>query len=230
MRLDKFLVETGWGPRSSAKELIKNSQVKVNKRIIKDGGYRVNEEQDEIFVNDHLLKYRKFIYVMLNKPAGYVSAVKDKLHPTVTELVKEYDYCKLFPVGRLDIDTEGLLLLTNDGDFSHKITSPKNAIPKVYYAEYKGEYLVEYKEKFREGLILKDGYQCLSADIENLGNQRALVTIYEGKYHQVKKMFEVLNLKVTFLKRISIGKLALDENLKVGEYRLLTEEEHKAIS
>jgi 16S rRNA pseudouridine516 synthase len=162
---------------------------------------------------------------MLNKPQGVVSATFDPHKETVIDLVNEYASYKIFPVGRLDIDTTGLLLITNDGILCHKMLSPKSHVDKKYYVEFSGEFKEEYYEKFEKGITLDDGYLTLPANIKLVGEQKAIVTIHEGKFHQVKRMFLALNMEVTYLRRITFGPLSIDENLKEGEYRLLSEEE-----
>lgn len=226
-RLDKVLGNLGYGTRKELKKLTKTGVITVNGEVIKDSSTKVNPEEDEIYFYDDLVNYRKHIYLMLNKPKGYISATEDSFNETVLELIKEEDLVfKLFPAGRLDKDTEGFLLLTNDGQFAHKILSPKNKVKKTYYAEVRGK--VEDKDilEFDKGIILDDGYKTLPSKLKIIQSgdiSKVELTITEVKYHQVKRMFEACGNKVIYLKRLSIGNLKLDENLALGEYREITD-------
>lgn len=223
IRLDKMLSHMGYGSRKEVKELIRKGYVVVNGEIIKNDDFKVNEEEDEIVLDGLELNYESLVYLMLNKPDGVVSATYDPRYETVVDLCSEYAKMNIFPVGRLDIDTEGLLLMTNDGELAHKLLSPKYHVDKTYYVEFEGEFKEEFYKFFEEGIVIDDGYKCLPAKCEYLGDNKAHLTIHEGKFHQVKRMFESLGMKVIYLRRISFGTLKIDENLELGEYRKLTE-------
>lgn len=229
MRLDKLLAHSGFGTRNEVKKMIKNGDVIVNNIVIKKEKTQVDPNNDIISVMGEIVEYQEFVYYMLNKPAGYVSATKDNVYPTVIELIDDYYRDDLFPVGRLDVDTEGLLLLTNDGVLAHQLLSPKKHCPKVYYAKIKGVISDDDVQKFLSGLMIADEYQCQEAHLQVLStdgeNSEIIVEIYEGKFHQVKKMFLAVGKEVTYLKRIRMKELDLDESLKLGEYRHLTDEE-----
>lgn len=228
MRLDKLLAHSGFGTRKEVKDLIKKGYVTVNGVIEKKDKRHVDPAIDEIRVNDELIEYEEYVYYMLNKPAGYVSATEDNYYPTVVELIDDYYRQDLFPVGRLDIDTEGLLLLTNDGVLAHQLLSPKKHCPKVYYAHINGVVTQADVQAFLEGITI-DEYKCQSAYLDILSvtdtESEIKVTIFEGKFHQVKKMFLAVGKEVTYLKRIRMKELDLDESLGLGEYRRLTLEE-----
>ncbi|XQY91058.1 pseudouridine synthase [Metabacillus sp. HB246100] len=230
MRLDKLLANVGFGTRKEVKKMLKTGVVKVEGEVIKDPKTHVNPEEDTITVNEDIIEYKEFVYLIMNKPAGYLSATEDEYQETVLDLLEMGDaVCQPFPVGRLDKDTEGLLLLTNDGQLSHQLLSPKKHVPKTYYATILGEVTDRDVQVFKTGVELDDGYLTKPAILEILrsGDESEIhVTITEGKYHQVKRMFESVGKKVTYLKRISMGPIRLDEEeLKTGEYRELTEEE-----
>ncbi len=229
IRLDKFLTDMGCGTRSVIKNLVRKGKVSVNGEIIKKPEIKINEDEDVVLLDGEEIKYNRYEYFMLNKPDGYVSATTDRNEKTVLDLLKAEDRRKdLFPVGRLDKDTEGLLVISNDGEMAHKILSPKNHIAKTYYVKVNGRIENEHIEIFEKGIdigeknITKPGILKIikSGDISE-----AELTIYEGKFHQVKRMFEVVGMKVVYLKRIKMGTLGLDETLKPGEYRRLTLEE-----
>lgn len=228
-RLDKVLANMGYGTRKEVKALVKSQEVRVNGDIVKDSAMHVIPEEDEIEVLGEKLFYRKYIYIMLNKPQGYISATEDKYDPTVIDLI-DFDY-RIFnpaPVGRLDKDTEGLLLLTNDGDLNHMLLSPKRHVPKRYFARIDGRVTDEDVESFKEGVVLDDGYKTMSSELTVLKSDdisEIEVVLYEGKYHQVKRMFEAVGKKVVYLKRVEMGPLKLDEDLALGEYRELSDEE-----
>lgn len=219
MRIDKLLSNLKYGSRNDIKKLIKKNMVKVNGSIITDSSIDVLET-DEILVNNELVFHKEKFLLMLNKPSGFVSANKDNLHKTVIDLIKEpYSRYELNICGRLDIDTVGLVLITNDGAIMHKIISPKSNIDKTYYVEYSGTL---NKTALESPLELLDGnnekYTTKGAKLEILGDNKCNITISEGKFHQVKRMFESVGCKVTYLKRISIGNITLDPSLKEGEY------------
>lgn len=228
-RLDKILANMGYGTRKEVKALVKRGEVLVNGEKMKDSSVHINTDNDEIFVLGEKLVYREFVYVMLNKPQGVISATEDNRDRTVLDLMD--DEIKFFnpaPVGRLDKDTEGLLLITNDGELNHMLLSPKRHVPKKYYAQIEGVVTKEDIEAFTNGVVLDDGYKSLPAKLKiikaNPGELSEIeVIIYEGKFHQVKRMFEAVGKKVVFLKRLEMGSLILDEKLSLGEYRELTE-------
>ena len=222
MRLDKFLCELGIGTRSEVKNKIKNGLVQVEGVNKVTPEYKLDIEKDKVYYNGSLLQYAEFEYYMLNKPAGCVSATSDNLHKTVLELIDTKVRKDLFPVGRLDIDTEGLLLITNDGALAHQLLSPKKHVDKTYYAEIEGMITNEDVVAFKEGLDIGENTLTLPAKLVILESgtiSKIEVTIQEGKYHQVKRMFEAVGKRVVYLKRLSMGTLTLDETLKPGEYR-----------
>ncbi|MCR5737068.1 MAG: rRNA pseudouridine synthase [Eubacterium sp.] len=226
MRLDKYLTTMGIGSRSQVKEYIKKGKVKINGEILKEPEYHVDEENDIIEFQGINLEYSKFFYYMLHKPAGYLSAVKDDHCETVLDLLDVTPKDGLFPVGRLDKDTEGLLLITNDGALSHELLSPRKHVDKKYYVELDGTLTQADVEQFQLGLDIGEKNLTKPAKLELLDDyQKAYITITEGKYHQVKRMFRSIGLTVTYLKRISMGSLVLDESLEKGAYRPLTEAE-----
>ena len=218
-RIDKILSNLGYGTRKDLKKIVKNGMVQVNGVTIKDSAMKVDPEKDKIVINGEEIFYREFIYLMMNKPAGVVSATFDNKDETVIDLLEvEHQVFEPFPVGRLDKDTVGLLLLTNDGDLNHRLISPKWKVDKVYFAKIDKKVTEEDVEKFKKGITLDDGYTCKEGS-------EIVLTIQEGKFHQVKRMFEAVGKKVTYLKRIEFGTLPLDDDLEEGEYRELTEEE-----
>ena len=227
LRLDKFLSDMKIGTRSQVKTLIRKGQISVNGTVIKSPEYKVTEK-DQIMAGDHQVFYRKYEYLMLNKPAGVVSATKDNHDKTVLDLVSGSSRGDLFPVGRLDRDTEGLLLLTNDGKLAHDLLSPKKHVDKVYIAIVSGHPGPDATALFFEGLDIGERDDTLPAKLEilNSGDKSLTrVTIREGRSHQVKRMFETIGCKVLYLKRISMGTLNLDDTLLPGEWRPLTEDE-----
>lgn len=229
-RIDKILSNLGYGTRKDLKKIVKNGMVQVNGITIKDSAMKVDPEKDKIVINGEEILYREFIYLMMNKPAGVISATFDNKDETVIDLLEvEHQVFEPFPVGRLDKDTVGLLLLTNDGDLNHRLISPKWKVDKVYFAKIDQKVTEEDIEKFKHGITLDDGYRCKEAILEiqkaSEEGSEIVLTIQEGKFHQVKRMFEAVGKKVTYLKRIEFGTLPLDEDLEEGEYRELTEEE-----
>ncbi|AAO36869.1 pseudouridine synthase [Clostridium tetani] len=229
-RIDKILANMGYGSRKEVKKLIKNNLVEVNGEKVKDPSINIDPEKDKILVGDKVVNYRKFIYIMMNKPEGVVSATFDNYDETVIDLLEEeYQVFNPFPVGRLDKDTVGLLLITNDGELNHKLISPKWKVDKVYYAEINKEVNEKDIEAFQNGIVISDGYKCMPGKLEIIKSDEngaeVYVTIQEGKFHQVKRMFEALDKKVVYLKRVKFGNINLDETLEEGEYRELTEEE-----
>lgn len=227
MRADKYLSNSGIASRKKIKTLIREGRVTVNGKPLSDCAARIDEDGDCVCVDEKRVVYKKFVYLMLNKPAGYVSAVYDKIHPAVTALVpEEFAHYGVFPVGRLDIDTEGLLLLTNDGALSHRLLSPKNHVDKTYFVRCENPIETSCGDAFSDGVVLDDGYRTMSADTSLLPDEReCLLTIREGKFHQVKRMFEAVGNRVVYLKRIKMGSLCLDESLSPGAVRELRDEE-----
>ncbi|MGO0904174.1 pseudouridine synthase [Clostridioides difficile] len=232
-RIDKILSNLGYGSRSEIKKYCKQGSVVVNGSEVSNPGTQVDTENDEILFNGEEVIYREYIYLMMNKPDGYISATTDKYDPTVLDLIDvSYLAFEPFPVGRLDKDTEGLLVLTNDGKLSHRVLSPKKHVPKTYYAKIDGIVTEKDIEAFAEGVVLDDGYKTMASQLKILKSDEESeieLTIHEGKFHQVKRMFESVDKKVVYLKRLSMGNLKLDESLELGEYRELTDEEVKLI-
>ena len=229
MRLDKLLANMGYGSRKEVKQLVKDKVVSVDGVTAKSTSQHVDPAAQEVMVFGEVVEYREFIYVMLHKPPGVISATEDLRDTTVIDLLDPMlQHFAPFPVGRLDKDTEGLLLITNDGQLTHNLLSPKKHVPKVYYARIAGEVTEADGEAFDKGVILDDGYETKPASLTILaaGEQSEIeLTIQEGKFHQVKRMFEAVGKKVVYLKRLSMGSLHLDDSLALGEYRELTEEE-----
>lgn len=227
MRLDKYLAaHLKLGSRKDVKKMIKDGRIAVNGKPAAVPETPVTPGTDMVCLDGAELKYREHVYIMLNKPKGYVSAVSDNFHKAVTELVpEEFKKFSLFPMGRLDIDTTGLLILTDDGALAHKLLSPGRHIPKTYEAELSESVTAEDIRLFRDGLLLEDGFKCRPAELVPRGERRALIVICEGKFHQVKRMFEAVGKIVTALRRIKMNGLELDESLAAGEARELTEEE-----
>lgn len=228
MRLDKFLSNSGKGSRKEIKQILKEGTVTVNGKVVKDPACKVDEANDKICIGNLPIIYKPFVYLMLNKPAGYVSAVYDKKLPVVISLVpEEYAHYEVFPVGRLDIDTEGLLILTNDGDLCHRVLSPKSHVDKTYFVQCEKALTDADLISFKDGVTLDDGYKTMSATlcIDSQNPKECLLTIQEGKFHQVKRMMEAIGNKVVYLKRVKMGALSLDESLPLGKIRELTEEE-----
>lgn len=229
MRLDKFLSHTGFGSRKEVKSLIKKKVVAVNSVLARDGKQAISEETDIITVDGEVISYEKDVYYLLNKPQGVISATEDRDHRTVIDLLRPEDFKEgVFPVGRLDKDTTGLLVLTTDGQLAHDLLSPKKHVPKTYAATIQGIVTKEDQEAFAEGLVISGGEQCQPAELiilsvtEELMQSEILVTISEGKYHQVKRMFQAVGKKVTRLHRQSMGNLVLNAELANGDYRKLT--------
>ena len=233
MRVDKLLSNVGVASRAELKKYCKQGLISVNGKVINNPGVQVDSESDDVRFNGEKIVYREFVYIMLNKPDGYISATFDKYDPIVLDLIDQsYLVFEPFPVGRLDKDTEGLLVLTNDGQLAHRVLSPKKHVPKTYYAKIQGKVTEEDILAFEKGVILDDGYETMPSQMKILKSDdmsEIELTIHEGKFHQVKRMFESVGKKVVYLKRLSMGKLKLDESLGLGEYRELTEEEVKLI-
>jgi len=220
MRLDKYLADMNKGTRSEVKELIRKKLVTVNNEIITDPGQQISTE-DIICVRGERIMYEEFRYFMLNKPAGVVSATEDNSDKTVIDLLKVENTKGLFPVGRLDKDTEGLLLITNDGDCSHRMLSPKKHVDKCYFVCLEYPITKEDIKELTSGVDIGDDTLTSPAKVEAITPTSIYLTITEGRYHQVKRMMKAVNNEVTYLKRVSFGPLELDNNLKPGEYRRL---------
>ena len=246
MRLDKFLANSGIGTRKEVKEIIKKKKISVNGVFVKDGKIHIDENKDVIKYENKVVGYKPFVYIMMNKPAGVISATEDNYHKTVIDLLKnEYSTYNIFPVGRLDIDTEGLLLLTNDGILSHNLLSPKKHVDKKYYVKIAKSLSENDIKTLENGIKLEENFVTKKAKVEivcndsekesedfnffenknNKNENLVYITISEGKFHQVKRMFKAVNNEVLYLKRVKMGNLLLDEKLELGEYRELTEEE-----
>lgn len=226
-RLDKLLAATGRWSRREAKALIKEGRVLVGGMAAVDGADKVDAEKTPICIDGEALTYRAYTYVMLNKPVGVLTATEDRRQPTVLDFLPvELRRRGIAPVGRLDKDTEGLLLLTNDGALAHRLLSPKNHVDKTYCARLSSPLGEEDRAAFAQGVTLGDGTQCQAAELELLEDGRtAVITLREGKYHQIKRMVASRGSSVCCLKRLSMGSLKLDPSLKSGEYRFLTAEE-----
>jgi 16S rRNA pseudouridine516 synthase len=227
MRLDRLLSDMGLLSRSEARAACKSGQVLVDGVAVRDSSSHVDPDRQSIVLRGRDITYRRYTYVMLNKPEGYVSATEDSRLPVVTELLDgELRKMELFPVGRLDRDTTGLMILTNNGPLAHRVLSPKHHVPKVYRFSAAEPMADGAEELFRDGVTLADGYECKSAVIE-LDDDRmgGFITLTEGKYHQIKRMVASTHNRVVTLERVSFGEIALDTSLRRGEYRLLTDAE-----
>ena len=241
MRIDKFLAHKAFGTRKEVHDLIKQGFVKVNDTIIKKKDMHINPDVDVVIVHDQVVQSQLEYYVKFHKPAGYVTAVEDTTDPTIMELLpEEFQTLKVFPVGRLDKDTEGLLLLTNDGPWAQKIIHGKKNSGKTYYVEYSGDLSEDGIKRIREGMVLGDGTECKPAQINLHGDEDVLneqgdrihsceLTIYEGKYHQVKRMIGACGGTVTYLQRTHIDTITLDSIEEVGMYVDLTDKEKSIV-
>lgn len=232
-RLDKLIASQGQYSRKQAQELIKSGCVKVNGAVVRDRGAKADDEKDTVCINGTEIKFERFVYLMLNKPKGVVSATNDKNEKTVIDLVPdEFKRRNLFPAGRLDITTTGFVLITDDGDYAHRILSPKNHIEKTYEARLAEAVTDEQLSTVAEGIVLKDGTKCLPAKlrvIEDGDNPLVEIKICEGKYHQIKRMFAAAGNGVIGLKRTKMGGVRLDKNLPEGKCRLLSPDEVQLI-
>ena len=228
-RLDKFLVEAGAGSRSQVKAILKAGRVAVDGQVERDNSRKIDPQTQTVTLDGEALGGRRRVVAMLNKPAGFVTATEDKTERTVMELLPQaLRQQDVKPVGRLDKETEGLLLFTNDGDLLHRLISPKKEVPKVYYARHEGTATREDADAFAAGLTLRDGTVCLPARLEPLGPGESLITVCEGKYHQVRRMMASRGMHVEYLERRAEGPLALGD-LPRGQTRELTEEEIKSL-
>ncbi|MDD6236134.1 MAG: pseudouridine synthase [Clostridiales bacterium] len=229
MRLDKFFASQSLASRKEVKELVKKGLIKINGIPARSSDMTIIPDRDMISFNGKTISYKEHIYIMLNKPQGVVSSTEDNLHATVLDLIPPELFRKgLFPAGRLDKDTVGFVLITDDGDFAHRILSPKKHVPKTYEAIINNSISQEDIAAFREGVQLKDGTLCLHAELKILKpdvQPLVQIVIHEGKYHQIKRMFEARGKRVLFLKRIKIGNLSLDDNLAPGECREILHKE-----
>ncbi|MGP0587770.1 pseudouridine synthase [Paenibacillus timonensis] len=238
-RLDKILGNLGYGTRSEIKKYVKQGRVAINGAVVKDSGFQCDPGTDVVELDGERIFYREFVYLMLHKPPGVISATEDRREKTVLDLLPtDFQVFSPFPVGRLDKDTEGLLLLTNDGQLAHDLLSPRKHVPKTYEAIVIGHVGDAEAARFREGVELDDGYVTLPAELEVLEHStdadgaltsRIQLTISEGKFHQVKRMFESVGSRVTYLKRLSMGPLILDETLPLGSFRELTDSELESL-
>ena len=234
MRIDKCLADCGLGTRSEVKSLLKAKRITVNGKVVTNGKVQVNPETDEILFDGEKIQYEEFVYIMMNKPKGVVSATEDNLHKTVIDLIDPLYFKKgVFPVGRLDIDTHGLLLLTNDGELAHRLLSPKKHVTKIYQARVDGVMTEEDAATFERGIVLSDGTECMPArlDILSTTQDESVVQIHlkEGKFHQVKRMVKACGKTIVDLQRLTMGTLKLDDRLALGESRPLTEEELQSL-
>lgn len=231
MRIDKFLSEMGAATRKETAQAARRGAIKINGEVCRAPDRHIDPEKDTVSYYESIIPYKRFRYIMLNKPEGYVSATEDGISPTVLELLpEEYSRFNLFPCGRLDKNTVGLMLLTDDGELAHRLLSPKRHVSKVY--EYKSKFPLsdENRKMLEEGVTLDDGYETLPSHIElDDGAMSGRITLTEGKYHQIKRMFEAVGNKITALERIRFGPLSLDASLGRGEWRELTEAEIRAL-
>jgi len=228
-RLDKFLCDSGAGTRSQVKQLLKAGRVTVDGKVEKDNGRKIDPARQVVTLDGEVLGGKRRLVVMLNKPMGFVTATEDPVERTVMELLPEnMKHLDLKPVGRLDKATEGLLLFTNDGDLLHRLISPKKEVPKVYYARHEGTASGEDVDAFEKGITLRDGTVCLPAKLEPLGEGESLITVCEGKYHQVRRMMASRSMTVTYLERREEGSLVLGD-LPRGQVRELQEDEIRSL-
>lgn len=231
IRLDKYLADMGCGTRQEVKKLIRSGQVSVDGAVVKKPDTKVEQTVQEVCLNGEKVGYESFEYYMLNKPAGVISATEDRSCQTVVDLIKEKKRKDLFPVGRLDKDTEGLLLITNDGELAHRLLSPKKHVDKCYFARVSGKVTEDDVRSFENGVnigSLEQPVITMPGKLEIITSDEISqihLTIQEGKFHQVKRMFQAVGKEVIYLKRLRMGTLVLDENLSIGEYRPLTKEE-----
>ncbi|WP_285823910.1 pseudouridine synthase [Schaedlerella arabinosiphila] len=228
LRLDKYLADMGLGTRSEVKQAVRKGRVQVNGQTVREPEYKTDTETDQVWFDGQPAAYREYEYYMLNKPAGVISASEDPRERCVVDLIESRKRKDLFPVGRLDKDTEGLLLITNDGGLAHRLLSPKKHVDKVYYARVQGRVTQEDAELFRRGVDIGEKKKTLPAELRilNAGEISEIeLTIREGKFHQVKRMFHAAGKEVLYLKRLQMGPLRLDESLKPGEYRTLNTQE-----
>lgn len=228
-RIDKIISSQTIYSRKDVKDLVRNKEITINDQLVLKSDYKINPEIDVIKINGNILEIKKYVYLMLNKPKGFVSATEDKSDRTVLDLIPEkYLHRKLFPAGRLDKDTTGLMLITDDGEFAHNILSPKKHISKTYLVQIDIPMTDEMISGFQNGVELNDG-KCKPASLEIINTDKGIVTLFEGRYHQIKRMFGCYKATVTELKRIKMGNFMLPKDLKEGECREFTKEELKQI-
>lgn len=225
IRIDRYLSEMGAAARSESKKLIRAGRVRCGSETVRDGKEKIDPVMDRIFVDDTEIVYEKYQYIMLHKPAGCVTATEDARQKTVMDFLPSDRRKKLAPAGRLDKDTEGLVLITDDGELAHRMLAPGKHVEKTYYVKTDDRITPGMRRAFREGIEIGEKRPTAPAKLEVLEDTKALVTITEGKYHQIRRMFEALGLHVIYLKRLSTGPLELDEQLQPGEWRFLTEQE-----
>ena len=228
LRVDKLLANLSYGSRKEIKKLVSQKRVRIDETLVLKPEKKFDTEKNKLYLDGIHINYEEFEYYMLNKPKGYISATEDNIHKTVMELIPS-KLKGLAPVGRLDIDTEGFLLVSNDGKLAHRLISPSNNVPKEYYADIEGRLPEDVQKIFAEGMPLEKDFTTKPAKLNIISRDantaKISLIIYEGKFHQVKRMFEYVNCKVTYLKRTSFAGLTLDENLKLGSVRKLTKEE-----
>lgn len=225
MRLDKFLKECGYGTRKECRYLARSGRVSINNVVVKEESTKVDIHHDVVTVDGQKAEYHTNLFFMLNKPKGTITATYDNKKRTVLDLIKEHRHRDLFPYGRLDIDTEGLLIIGDDGQLAHRLLSPKHHVEKEYELTTNAPISSDLILKFSSGIVLEDGTKCLPASLQIISDNQARITIVEGKFHQVKRMFQMCGLEVTFLKRIRFHTIVLDPQLLPGQYRLLNYEE-----
>lgn len=229
IRIDKILSHMGLATRSECKKIIRDGGITVNGKTVKSAAEKADPNGDSVTLYGKPIEWKEYIYLMMNKPDGVVSATEDNKFQTVADFLAPEDaHFAPYPVGRLDRDTVGLVVMTNDGDLAHRVISPKNHIPKTYIAKLDAVPPKSLEGEFKNGVTIDDGYICMPAELE-LDGASARLTIYEGKFHQVKRMFAAYGFTVTYLKRISIGGVSLDETLSEGQYRELSESEIKSL-
>lgn len=229
IRLDKYLAHAGLGTRKEVKQLIRAKRIKVNGEIVRNDDWKIDEHNDVVCLDDEVISYEKYIYMMLNKPAGVISATYDEVHATVMDCFDQYIPTDAFPVGRLDLDTEGLLLITNDGALAHELLAPKKHVDKIYYVKVKEVITQAGIDALEAGIQINDDEKCEPASVKLLSPYEMELTIHEGKFHQIKRMMHAIDNEVIYLKRLQMGSLKLDETLACGAYRPLYEEEINAL-
>ena len=227
IRLDKYLADMGLGTRTEVKRDIKKGRISVNEEIVKSPEYKIDTQTDIVLADGKEIAYEELVYYMLNKPQGVISATEDRREKTVLDLISDKKRKDLFPVGRLDKDTEGLLLITNDGELAHNLLAPKKHVDKKYFVRLKTALSEDNRKQLEEGVDIGEDKLTMPSQVFLLNKEKdeAEIIIREGKFHQIKRMFHAVGNEVIFLKRLSMGSLVLDENLLPGEYRLLTPEE-----
>ncbi|WP_249805968.1 pseudouridine synthase [Copranaerobaculum intestinale] len=229
MRIEKYIANSGLFTRNEVKKMIRAKRIQVNGEIVLKAGLNIQEDRDEIRIDDEILQYDPQVYIMLNKPRDVISATQDTLHETVMDLIDDILPPDCFPIGRLDIDTEGLLLISNDGALAHRLLSPRHHVAKTYEVHVREELTEAAIKRIQAGILIDQGEQCLPAKIEQLKETVYLLTIEEGKYHQVKRMMQAVDNEVLYLKRLTMGSLTLDESLDAGAWRYLDEAELTAL-